>query len=157
MATPNLEPTEIARDAAASLEKSELRFRQPVRSARRDQRIGHQHRDRHRPDAAGDGRDRDGDLSRRREVDVAAEAVLGAVDANVDYHRPRLDRVGAELALIGAAVQLRLSPDRIAAAGSSETFGIAAGGNERQRLAAPLVFDRGRCSLGLDRLASRSL
>ena len=63
---------------------------------RRLQGVDQQHRDRHRPDAAGNRRDRRRDLGRGVEVDVAAEAVLGAVHADVDHHRPGLDRVGAE-------------------------------------------------------------
>src|ERR1700679_4001708 len=55
------------------------------------QGVDQQHRDRHRPDAAGNRRDR----RRRRgrlEVDVAAEAVLAAVHADVDDAAPRLAR-----------------------------------------------------------------
>ena len=44
--------------------------------ARRFERVREQHRDRHRPDAAGDGRDGAGDLPRFVERDVADELRL---------------------------------------------------------------------------------
>ena len=56
------------------------------------QRIGEQHRDRHRADPARHRRDRRGDLTDRIEVDVADEAVVGAVRADVDHGRAGLDR-----------------------------------------------------------------
>src|SRR5581483_1228777 len=51
--------------------------------------------DRHRPDAARNGRQAAGDLGRAR-VDVADEARVGAVDAHVDNDGARLDHVGRD-------------------------------------------------------------
>ena len=66
-----------------------------IRPAGRDQRIGHQHGDRHRPDAAGHRRDRAGARRRLGIGDIADEAGLrlarrvqpfggDAIDADVD-------------------------------------------------------------------------
>ena len=76
------------------------------------------------PDAAGDRRDRAGDLGRRVEVDVAVEAVVGAVDADVDDRRARLDPVALDHPgapdrgdqHVGAAADRR--PGRACASGS---------------------------------------
>jgi hypothetical protein len=46
--------------APATFLASQLAVFDPLRPLRRDQRIRHQHRDRHRPDAAGNRRDRPG-------------------------------------------------------------------------------------------------
>ena len=66
--------------------------------ARGLERVAQQHRDRHRPDAAGHGRDRRGHLGDGLEVDVADEAALVArllrrqpVHADVDHDRPGRD------------------------------------------------------------------
>src|SRR5690348_16807634 len=53
------------------------------------------HRDRHRADAPGHRRHVAGDLHRAR-VDVAEEAVVGAVHADVDHRRAGLDHVGTD-------------------------------------------------------------
>ncbi len=68
----------------------------PPASSAALQRVAQQARDRHRPDAAGHRRDRAGDLGRRGEVDVAREAVVGAVHADVDHDRAGLDPVAAD-------------------------------------------------------------
>src|SRR3712207_9353607 len=47
--------------------------------ARGLQRVAEQHRDRHRPDAAGDRRDRARDLADLRERDIAEEPVVAPV------------------------------------------------------------------------------
>src|SRR4051812_46396648 len=52
--------------------------------AGRAKRVGEQHRDRHRPPPAWNRRDRSSNLGGRLEVDVADEAVVGAVHADVD-------------------------------------------------------------------------
>ena len=48
------------------------------------------------PTPPGTGVIADATSSGRLEVDVAAESVLGSVHADVDDHRARLDRIGAE-------------------------------------------------------------
>ena len=55
------------------------------------ERVAEQHRDRHRPDATRHRGDQPGDLGRRGELDVADQAGVGAVDADVDHGRARLD------------------------------------------------------------------
>ena len=61
------------------------------------QRIGKQHGDGHRADAAGHRRDRAGDFLDAVEVDVAAElAVRQTVDADVDDDGTGLDHVGGD-------------------------------------------------------------
>src|SRR4051794_10718772 len=57
-------------------------------------RVHEQHRDRHRAHAARHGRDRGGLLHNGVEVDVAHEAVVGAIDADVDHHRPFPNHLG---------------------------------------------------------------
>ena len=58
-------------------------------------RVPQEHRDRHRPDAARDGRHQRRPLGRVG-IDVAAQAGLGAVHADVDHARAGLDHVGRD-------------------------------------------------------------
>ena len=66
------------------------------RRLRGEHRVAQQARDRHRPDASGDRRDRARALRRGGEVDVADEPALEPVDADVDHDRARLDPVALD-------------------------------------------------------------
>src|SRR5438132_5394899 len=63
------------------------KLRLPVRASPPGRRQGvlQQHRDRHGPDTSGDGRDRARNVSDSVEVDVAVQAAVGSVHANVDH------------------------------------------------------------------------
>lgn len=74
---------------------------QPDRSLCRITGVAHQHRDRHRADAAGRWRDRAGDFFRLLEIDIThltETALLGrvrnCVGADVNHRRARFDPVG---------------------------------------------------------------
>src|SRR3954452_19912149 len=57
-------------------------------------RVGEQHRDRHWSHAAGHRSDGGGLLRDRLEVDVAGEAVLGSVSADIDHDRALAHHLG---------------------------------------------------------------
>ena len=71
------------------------------------QDVGHQQGVGHRPDAAGDRRDRTGDAAGRLEIDVADERLAGRstvdhVDPDIDHRRARLEhRSGDQAGLPG--------------------------------------------------------
>src|SRR5918994_6100023 len=59
-------------------------------------RVGEEHRDRHRANPSGDRRDRSRDLARRLEIHVSDQPLVGAVRADVDHGRPGADHLGAD-------------------------------------------------------------
>src|SRR6187397_3193707 len=62
------------------------------------QRVAEEHRDGHRADATGDGRDGTCPRRGRLEVDVADKPVVGAVHADVDHRRALLDHLARDQA-----------------------------------------------------------
>jgi hypothetical protein len=60
------------------------------------QGVAQEHRDRHRADAAGHRRDQPRAGGGRVELDVADQARVGAVDADVDHHRAVLHPIAPD-------------------------------------------------------------
>ena len=95
-----------------------------------------QHRDRHRPDAAGDRRDQPGALGRRTSKSTSpTRPLVGAVDPDVDHRRARLDPLARDHARAadGGDEHVGAAADLAEVAGARVADGHGGVGGQQQR------------------------